>query len=61
MKLQDLNTVLLVTVEQVPKPGRGGPGAVISIEKARKLLKWEPRTTLTEGLQKYIEWIKKKF
>ncbi|MEM2703630.1 MAG: glycosyltransferase family 4 protein [Candidatus Bathyarchaeia archaeon] len=24
-----LNTVLLVTVEQVPKPGRGGPGAVI--------------------------------
>ncbi|MEM0085035.1 MAG: NAD-dependent epimerase/dehydratase family protein [Candidatus Methanomethylicia archaeon] len=50
-----------ITVEY--KPARPGDfkGAIISIEKARKLLKWEPRTTLTEGLQKYIEWIKKKF
>lgn len=30
----------------------------VSIKKAKEILQWEPRHTLTEGLQKTIEWHK---
>lgn len=30
---------------------------VASIERARTLLRWEPRTTLTEGLRVTLEWL----
>ena len=33
-------------------------GAITSIEKAVKLLKWKPKTSLKEGLRKYIEYVK---
>lgn len=33
-------------------------GAVTSIEKAKRLLKWKPKTTFKEGLRKYIKYVK---
>lgn len=33
-------------------------GAVVKIEKAKKLLNWEPKTPLPIGLRKYLEYIK---
>ena len=33
-------------------------GCVTSIEKARKLLKWKPKTAFRDGLRKYIEYVK---
>ena len=40
------------------------PGQVmheeICIDKARKVLQWEPKTSLREGLVKTIEWLRKK-
>ena len=33
-------------------------GAVVSIEKAKKLLGWEPKTQFQVGLRKYLEYIK---
>ncbi len=33
-------------------------GSVTSIEKAKKLLKWEPKTLFKEGLRKYIQHIR---
>jgi UDP-glucose 4-epimerase len=39
-----------------PRPG-DFKGAVVSIEKARRLLGWEPKSTFREGLMKYIEYL----
>lgn len=33
-------------------------GSVTSIEKARNLLKWEPKTLFKEGLRKYVQHVK---
>jgi UDP-glucose 4-epimerase len=33
-------------------------GSVTSIEKAKKLLKWVPRTSFKNGLHKYIDYVK---
>lgn len=33
-------------------------GSVTSIEKAKKLLKWEPKTLFKEGLHKYVQHVK---
>jgi len=33
-------------------------GAITSIEKAKRLLKWKPKTSFKEGLSKYIEYVK---
>lgn len=33
-------------------------GAVTSIEKAKRFLKWEPKTSFKDGLRKYIEYVK---
>jgi UDP-glucose 4-epimerase len=40
-----------------PRPG-DFRGAVISIEKTRKLLGWEPKTPFDVGLRSYIEYVK---
>jgi len=40
-----------------PRPG-DFRGAMVSIEKARRLLGWEPKTPFNVGLRKYIEWVK---
>ena len=33
-------------------------GSVTSIEKAKRLLKWSPKTSFEAGLQKYVEYVK---
>lgn len=33
-------------------------GAVVSIEKARKLLGWKPKTKFSEGLRKYVDYVR---
>jgi len=33
-------------------------GSVTNIEKARKLLKWQPKTLFKEGLRKYVHFVK---
>lgn len=33
-------------------------GSVTSIEKAKSLLKWKPKTAFNEGLRKYVEYVK---
>jgi len=40
-----------------PRPG-DFRGAVISIEKAKRLLSWEPKTDFRTGLMRYIEWVR---
>ena len=37
------------------------PVRKIAIKKARKDLKWSPKTTLYEGLKKTISWYKKTY
>ena len=34
-------------------------GKIVSAEKARKELGWEPKTDFEEGIRKYYEWYKK--
>ena len=33
-------------------------GSITSIEKAKKLLNWQPRTLFNEGLRKYVDFVK---
>ncbi len=33
-------------------------GSITSVEKAKKLLKWKPKTPFTEGLHKYVKYVK---
>jgi UDP-glucose 4-epimerase len=40
-----------------PRPG-DFRGAVVSIEKARKLLGWEPKIAFDAGLRSYVEYVK---
>ncbi len=41
-----------------PRPG-DFRGAIISIEKAKRILGWEPKHSFEEGLRKYVDWVKK--
>jgi len=34
--------------------------AVIDISKAKEILNWKPKTTVKDGVKKYIDWIKSK-
>lgn len=34
----------------------GAPRKVLEVKKMRKLLGWEPRTPITEGIRKAVEW-----
>ena len=47
-------------VKTEPAPPRPGDfkGAVISIEKARRLLGWEPKTDFRTGLMRYIDYVR---
>jgi len=47
-----------VKVGHAPARQHDFKGLVVSIEKARKLLGWEPKTPLKEGIRKYIERVK---
>jgi len=48
-----------VKVEYAPPRPGDYRGTVVSIEKARRKLGWEPKHTFREGLMKYIEYCKK--
>jgi UDP-glucose 4-epimerase len=45
-----------VPVKYLPERPQDFRGAVVSIEKAKKLLGWYPRHTFSEGLRKYVEY-----
>lgn len=47
-----------VRVKYEPARPHDFEGSVTSIEKAKKLLKWQPKTQFREGLRKYIEYVK---
>jgi UDP-glucose 4-epimerase len=49
---------MLGDVQVEHKPARPGDfkGAMVSIEKAKKLLNWRPKTGFSEGLKKYVEY-----
>lgn len=46
----------LIKIHQLDKP-QGVRGRLISIEKAKKLLGWQPKVSLREGLEKTYKWI----
>ncbi|MHA1441030.1 MAG: SDR family NAD(P)-dependent oxidoreductase [Candidatus Heimdallarchaeota archaeon] len=35
--------------------------AIVDITKAKEILNWKPNTTVKDGIQKYIDWIKSKY
>jgi UDP-glucose 4-epimerase len=47
-----------VQVRYEPARPHDFEGSVTSIEKAKRLLKWKPKTTFKEGLSKYIDFVK---
>ena len=47
-----------VSVKNEPPRPHDFKGSIIIIEKAKKLLQWEPKTPFREGLRKYIEYVK---
>ncbi len=56
-----------MVVEKIPteikhEPARIGdvPSSAVSLEKARKLLSWEPRITFREGLDRLIDHYRKR-
>jgi UDP-glucose 4-epimerase len=46
-----------IKVEYAPSRPQDFKGAVVSIEKAKKLLKWEPKTSFKEGIRKYVKFV----
>lgn len=47
-----------VQIKYEPPRPHDFEGSVTSIEKAKRLLKWKPKTAFKEGLSKYIEYLK---
>ena len=47
-----------VAIDYTPTRPGDFSGKDVSSEKARKELGWEPNTTLDEGVDRYIEWVK---
>ncbi len=47
-----------IQIKHEPPRPHDFEGSVTSIEKAKKLLKWKPKTAFKEGLRKYIEYVK---
>jgi len=45
-------------IEYMPSRPQDFKGATVSIEKAKRLLNWEPKVPLQEGLKQYIEHVK---
>jgi UDP-glucose 4-epimerase len=58
--VNELETIFGELPKRYEPPRHGDfKGAIISIEKARKLLGYEPKVTFKEGLKKYVDYIKK--
>jgi UDP-glucose 4-epimerase len=47
-----------IPIKHEPPRPHDFEGAITSIEKAKRLLKWKPRTPFKEGLGKYVEHVK---
>lgn len=47
-----------IQIKHEPARPHDFEGSVTSIEKAKNLLKWEPNTPFTEGLSKYVQYVK---
>lgn len=47
-----------ITIKHEPARPHDFKGSVINIEKAKRLLKWKPKTSFKDGLRKYIEYVK---
>jgi len=57
--VEELRTIFDdIKVEHAPPRPGDFRGAVISIEKARRLLGWEPKTPFSVGLRRYVEWVR---
>jgi UDP-glucose 4-epimerase len=57
---EDLKEILGdIDVKHEPARPHDFEGSVTSIDKAKELLKWKPKTAFKEGLIKYIEYVKK--
>lgn len=48
-----------IDVKYEPARPHDFEGSVTSIDKAKKLLRWKPKTAFKEGLRKYVEYVKK--
>ncbi len=59
--IKTLENIIGIKAKIVPNPEQPGDVKVTyaDISKAKKLLGWEPKTTLSEGLGKFVEWYKK--
>jgi len=66
VKLKDFIETLSRTMEKEPQieelPDQLGdvPITYAGVSKAKELLSWEPRTSLEEGIGKYLKWYKEK-
>ena len=47
-----------ITVQQVPARAADYDGTRISNAKAKRLLGWSPTTGFTEGVRRYVEWLR---
>jgi len=47
-----------IKIEHTPPRPHDFKGIVVSIEKAKKLLGWEPKTSFEEGIKKYLQHIR---
>ncbi|MBS2534822.1 NAD-dependent epimerase/dehydratase family protein [Catenulispora sp. NF23] len=47
-----------ITLEQVPARAGDYAGTRISNAKAKRLLGWSPTTGFTEGVRRYVEWLR---
>jgi UDP-glucuronate 4-epimerase len=58
--IRAVGRTLGVPVRIEPQPTQPGdvPRTYASVEKARRLLGWQPTTALEEGLKRYVEWVK---
>jgi UDP-glucuronate 4-epimerase len=45
-------------VKELPVPAGDVPVTYADVSKAKKLLGWEPKTTVEEGIPKFVEWYK---
>jgi UDP-glucose 4-epimerase len=48
-----------INVKKEPSRPSDFKGVVVNSEKAKKLLRWEPRTHFKDGLRKYVDYVKR--
>jgi UDP-glucuronate 4-epimerase len=48
-----------VTIKWIPSPAGDYTGGIADLKKAREVVKYNPQISLSDGLQKYWEWVQK--